>query len=321
MPYNSIRKKVGIDRCKFELSFQEEQKDIASVIKIKSKYGHEFGDIAVERGKWIISLCLPKYFSEHNAVPFKMDKVNYFDEITDCVLNTIRTNFNGRFKTSLSAIEMNITEVYQNCNYESVFLLLNHSTLDEMKQNARYEIVQRKVRLKPLTTGIKTRVLKGRFFVKAYDKRRQLLAEYGATIDYSPMRIEFVFQKRAIINLFGGKRNVDITLSKSGLNALIDAYIQTMNELLDCYVDPYLNEIHQQMFAYMEKSKSIRDTFCEFKEVVYDIEQLRMVLKEYYQKNNKADSSRKQISDLNRRFTIPKGTLHTLEQIRKGVRM
>lgn len=321
MVRNDLRNKIGIDRCKFELNFHDEQRDVSSVVKIKSKYGHEFGDIAMERGKWIISLCLPKYFSEHNAVPFKMEKVKHFDEITECVLNTIRTNFKGRFKTSLSLVEMNITEVYKDCDYESFFLLLNHSMLDEVKQNARYEIVQRRLRLKPITTGIKTRIIKGRFFVKAYDKRKQLLAEYGATIDYSPMRIEFVFQKRAITNLFGEKRNVDVTFSKSGLNTLINAYMQTMNEVIECYIDPYLNAIHKHMIAYMKKNKSIRDTFCEYKEVVYDIEQLRMVLKTYYTENEKPDSSRKLIADLNKRFIIPKGTLHTLEQIKKSLKM
>lgn len=321
MHSNSLRNRIGIDRCRFELTFKEKQNDSARIVSIKSRYGHEFGDIQVERGKWVISLCLPKYFSEHNAVPFKMEKEKCFGEITDCILDTIRKNFDGPFKTSLTTIEMNITEVYQGCNYESFFLLLSHSMLDETKQNARYEISDRRVRLKSITTGIKTRMIKGRFFVKAYDKKRQLLAEYGATIDYSPIRIEFVFSRIALQKYFGTQRSVNVIFSKAGLNTLIDAYVETMNEVIRCYIDPYLAEIQEAMFTYMRKNRSIRDTFCEFKEVVYDIEQLREVLKVYYLEKGQNDSSRKQISELNKRFTIPKGTLHTLEHIKKSLRM
>lgn len=321
MKESKLRNKIGIDRCKFELKFKEEQKDVARVVKIISKYGNEFGEIQVERGKWVISLCLPKYFAEHNAVPFKIERAKYFDEIVECVIKTIRRNFKGTFKTSLYSIEMNITEVYKDCDYERFFLLLSHSMLDDTKQNARYEIYDRAFGFRPITTGIKTRMIKGRYFVKAYDKRRQLLAEYGAAIDYSPMRIEFVFSKLALQRYFGEQRNVNVIFSVAGLNVLIDAYVETMNEIIDNYIDPYLGMIHVAMVDYMCRYRSIRDTYCEFKENVYDIEQLRMVLKDYYYANNQKDSSRKQISDLNKRFDIPKGTLHTLEQIMKSLRM
>jgi len=316
-----LKKCIGIDRCKYELKFKEEQKEITRVVKVISKYGHEFGEIQTERGKWMISLCLPKYFAEHNAVPFKMDKAKHFDDITECVTNTIQRHFKGPFKTTLSSIEMNITEVYKDCDYEKFFLLLSHSTLDDTKQNARYEILDRRHGFRPITTGIKTRMIKGRYFVKAYDKRRQLLSEYGAAIDYSPMRIEFVFSKLALTKYFGEQRNLNVIFSVAGLNVLINAYIETMNDIIDNSINPYLGIIHMSMVEYMCKSKSIRDTYCAFKENVYDIEQLRLVLKDYYQINRQTDSSRKLISDLNKRFVIPKGTLHTLEQITKSLKM
>lgn len=321
MSNNSLKNKIGIDRCKFDLQFNKQQKDNSRVVKIISKYNYEFGEIAIERGKWIIELCLPRYFNQHNAVPFKMEKVKCFDEILECVYNTINNNFDGPFKTSLTSIEMNITEVYADCDYESFFLLLSHSMLDETKQNARYEIRTRKTGLRPITTGIKTRVIKGRFCVKAYDKRRQVLAEYGTAIEYSPIRIEVVFSKLALTKFFDNQRSLKTVMSKSGLNTLIDGYIQTMSEILDGYVTPYLQEIQNSMVTYMKKCNSIRDTYCEFKEVVYDIEQLRMVLKIYYNESGKNDSSRKIISDLNKRFTIPKGMLSTLEQIQKSLKV
>ncbi len=77
-----------------------------------------------ERGKLVVSLCLPKYFEIHNAVPFKMNQIKYFDEVIETIHNTIRENFDSPFKTELTSIEMNITEVFNGCDYEKFFYSL-----------------------------------------------------------------------------------------------------------------------------------------------------------------------------------------------------
>ena len=120
------RKNIGIDRCTFELDFKTQVNNMNQVVSIVSPYNLEFGEIEMKRGRMMISLCLPKYFDVHNAIPLKMDKADFFDEITETVLNTIRDNYDSPFKTKLTSIEVNITEVFEHCDYEKVFLLFSH---------------------------------------------------------------------------------------------------------------------------------------------------------------------------------------------------
>ena len=263
------KRAIGIDHCKFNLSFKMQQNNTNEVIPIISPYHFAFGEILTERNKLVISLCLPKYFEIHNAVPFKMNQIKYFDEIIETVHNTIRQNYDSPFKIELNSIEMNITEVFNNCDYEKVFLLINHSVLDKLKQNARYEIKSDKSVVKPTTSGIKTRLIKGRYYIKAYDKQKQIESEQGITIPYTPIRIELVFSKIALKKMFGSRRNLDVIFSKSGLTVLVNAYIETMNEITNEYILPYLDKIHKQMLIHLRSSGNIQDTYCEFKEVIY----------------------------------------------------
>lgn len=309
------RKNIGIDRCKFELTFKTKQNNENKIVPIISPNHYEFGEISMERGKMIVSLCLPKYFEIHNAVPLKMERLKYFDEIGECVKNTIRTNFNSPFKTELTSIEMNITEVFENCDYEKVFLLFSHALLDKVKQNARYEVKSDKSIVKPMTSGIKTRQIKGRYVIKAYDKRKQIEAEQGISITYSPIRIEFVFSRLALTKLFGKKRKIDDILSKAGLTILTNAYIDTMCEVVCDFIYPYLEKVHEQMMIHIRKSGNIMETYCEFKEVIYDQEQLRRVLKQWYEENDVNDNSRSALSRLNQKFDLPKGTLKVIHEI------
>lgn len=298
------KKNIGIDRCVFELIFKTQVNNMNQIIPIVSPYNLEFGEIEMKRGKMMISLCLPKYFDVHNAVPLKMNRANSFDKINETVLNTIRNNYDSPFKTKLTSIEMNITEVFEHCDYEKVFLLFSHALLDKVQQNARYEIKSDKSIVKPMTSGIKTRLIKGRFRIKAYDKKKQIEAEQGFSISYSPMRIEFVYSRLALEKLFGPKRKLDIILSKAGLSILENAYIETMTELVNDYIIPYLDKIHEQMMIHIRRTGNIQETYCEFKEVIYDKEQLRRVLKESYAERNMPDNSRSALSKLNKKKVI-----------------
>lgn len=62
------KKAIGIDQCKFNLFFKNQQNNTNQVIPIISPHHFEFGKILTERGKLVVSLCLPKYFEIHNAV-------------------------------------------------------------------------------------------------------------------------------------------------------------------------------------------------------------------------------------------------------------
>lgn len=306
------KKAIGIDHCKFRLYFKGPQESISQVISLVSPTNFEFGEILSERGNMIISLCLPKYFEIHNAVPFKMNRIGCFDEIIETIHNTIRVNFNNPFKTELTSIEMNITEVFENCDYEKVFLLISHSLLDKVKQNARYEIKSDRSIIKPMTSGIKTRLIKGRYYIKAYDKKRQIESEQGISIPYEPIRIEFVFSQLALKKMFGDKRKLDVVFSKAGLTVLVNAYIETMNEVVNDYIIPYLDKVHEQMLIHLRNHGSIQDTYCEFKEVIYDQEQIRRVLKDWYEERGMEDNSRSTLAKLNKKFDLPKGTIKVI---------
>lgn len=306
------KKNIGIDRCKFDLTFKMPQNNETKQFSIIGQNHYPFGEIFMDRGKMVIALCLPKYFDVHNAVPVKMSQLKYFDDIIEDIHNTIRFNFDGPFRTELSSIEVNITEVFENCNYENVFLLISHALLDTVKQNARYEIKSDEEIIKPMTSGIKTRLIKGRYLVKAYDKQKQIEAEQGISIPYKPMRIEFVYSRLALIKMFGKKRTISDILSKAGLTILINAYIDTMNELVNDYVKPYLDRIHEKMMIHIRQTNNIQDTYCEFKEVIYDQEQIRRVLKEWYVERGMTDNSRITLSKLNKKFNLPKGAVKTL---------
>lgn len=314
------KKAIGIDRCKFNLRFKTKQNNTNEVVTLISPYHFEFGEILTERGKLVISLCLPKYFEIHNAVPFKMNQISYCDEVIQTVHNAIRENYDSPFKTELNSIEMNITEVFNNCEYEKVFLLISHSLLDKVKQNARYEIKSNKSIIKPMTSGIKTRLIKGRYYIKAYDKQKQIESEQGITIPYAPIRIEFVFSKIALKRMFGSNRKLDVILSKAGLTVLVNAYIETMSEIVNDYIMPYLDKVHEQMLIHLRTTGNIQDTYCEFKEVIYDQEQIRRVLKEWYAERNMADNSRSTLAKLNKKFDLPKGTIKVIKDFSTDIK-
>jgi len=314
------KKSIGIDHCKFNLIFKIQQNNVNHVIPIISPSHFEFGEILSERDKMVISLCLPKYFEIHNAVPFKMNQIKYFDEVIETIHNTIRENFDSPFKTELTSIEMNITEVFENCNYEKVFLLISHSLLDKVKQNARYEIQSDKSIIIPMTSGIKTRQIKGRYQIKAYDKQRQIESEQGIIIPYAPIRIEFVFSKNALVKIFGSKRKLDVVFSKAGLSVLVNAYIDTMSEVVSNYILPYLDKINEQMLIHLRESGNILETYCKFKEVIYDQEQIRRVLKDWYAERNMPDNSRSTLAKLNKKFELPKGTIKVITDFANSIK-
>lgn len=309
------KRDIGIDHCKFELTLKNQQSGLNRIIPIINEENLQFGEIKLVDGKIMIGLCLPKYFDYHNAVPFKRGKMKYFDEISGLIIKTIRENFTDHCKVTLTSIEMNITEVIPDCDYEKVFLLLSHSLLDKVKQNARYEIRSDKSIVKPMTSGIKTRLIKGKWQLKAYDKQKQLECEYGFSINYKPIRIEFVYSRQALEKMFGNKRNFDIVFSKAGMTILINAYMETLKSLIHDYINPFLDKIHEQMMMHIRKSNSIHETYCEFKEVVYDQEQLRRVLKEWYEERDMQDNSRSTLSKLNKKYDLPKGALKFISEL------
>jgi hypothetical protein len=304
---------IGIDRCKFELTFRTSQYSINQIIPIINERNYQYGEIVMERGKMMISLCLPKYFDIHNAVPVKLEKHLYFDDICKIIVATIKVNFSGPFRTTLTSIEMNITEVFENCDCDKMLLLLSHSLLDKVKQNARYEI--KSDIIKPMTSGIKTRLIKGKWFLKAYDKQKQIESEYGIIIDNSPIRIEFVFSKLALEKLFGSKRKLQSILSRTGLTILLNAYKDTLEELINEYVNPYLDNVHNLLMTHIRKTNSIHETYCEFKEVIYDKEQLRRVLKDWNKERGMQDNSRITLSKLNNKYLLPKGVFKTISNL------
>jgi hypothetical protein len=309
------KKAIGIDRCKFEITFKTSQNTCNQIIPIINRKEYQYGEIVMERGKMMVSLCLPKYFNTHNAVPLKLEKLQYFDDISKVIIETIKENFIGSFRTTLTSIEMNITEVIENCDYDKVFLLLSHSLLDKIKQNARYEIKSNTK--KPITSGIKTRLIKGRWLLKAYDKQKQIESEYGIKIDYKPIRIEFVFSRLALEKMFGRKRNLQYILSEDGLTILIKAYKDAMEELINEYVNPYLDSVHNLLMAHIRKTNSIHETYCEFKEVIYDKEQLRRVLKDWNKERGMEDNSRSTLSKLNNKYLLPNGVIKTISNLSK----
>ena len=314
------KKAIGIDHCKFNLFFKTQQNNNNEVIPIISPHHFEFGEILTERGQLVVSLCLPKYFEIHNAVPFKMNQIKYFDGVIETIHNAIRENFDSPFKTELTSIEMNITEVFKGCDYEKVFLLISHSLLDKLKQNARYEIKSDKSVIKPMTSGVKTRLIKGRYYIKAYDKQKQIESEQGITIPYAPIRIEFVFSKNALKKMFGSRRKLDVVFSKAGLTVLVNAYVETMSEIVNDYIWPYLDRIHEQMLIHLRTCGNIQETYCEFKEVIYDQEQIRKVLKDWYAERNMADNSRSTLAKLNKKFDLPKGTIKVITDFANSIK-
>ncbi len=306
---------IGIDRCKFELNFKNQQRGLDRIIPIYSRDNFKFGEILMERGKVMLCLCLPKYFEVHNAVPFRNEKLHYFNEIRQQVVKVINSNFEGLYRSTLTSIEMNITEVISDCDYEKVFLLLSHSLLDTVKQNARYEIISDESIVMPMTSGIKTRLIKGKWILKAYDKKKQIESEYDFTISNRPIRIEFVFSRLAIEKMFGNKSGFDLIFSKVGMNILVNAYKETLGSLINEFVYPRLENIHEQMMLHIRKTNSIQETYCEFKEVIYDQEQLRRVLKDWNEERGMNDNSRSTLSKINKKYNISKGTLRFINEL------
>ena len=265
----------------------------------------------------MINLCFPKYFEIHNAVPLRLEKSKYFEEIIDTIYATIHENFKGSFRTELVSIEMNITEVFEECDYEKIFLLFSHALLDKVKQNARYEIKSDKSIIIPMTSGIKTRLIKGRYLIKAYDKKKQIEAQQGFSILEHPIRIEFVFSRRAIKKIFGSNPKLNFILTQKGMNILIRTYVETIHEVINDSILPYLDKIHEQLMIHIRETRNIQDTYCKYKEVIYDQEQLRRVLKEWYKERGMSDNSRSTLAKLKKKFDLPKGTISFLSHFIK----
>lgn len=302
-------KSIGIDTCEFEITFKNNQE-----IEIKELFNEEgikCAEVRYHYKKWRLIIFLPIFIRENNIIPFQECDFSHLEDIRIKIKEFLYECFgNNVISCNLVSIEVNITSfVAKGCRIHSVINFLNHAFSTPNRQNLIYTSQNKKSPLKIDSDGIICR-RSNLWILKCYNKGKK----EGVHEDDGLFRLELIFREIHIKNLFKYRTDIDNVLSKKGFKTVFNEYKRIMNKEIDNKTKAYSLKLEDELLNHLMKSNSVKDTFCQYKEIIFDEEILRKVLKRYCSIKGKKDSSRQTLYNLRSNYEIPTGTIETIEK-------
>jgi hypothetical protein len=311
----NMSSRQGVDNCTFELVFIPPKKVIVDEVQLISPSGVNYGFIGNRGTKCVVSVCIPRYIRSNNARPFSRSDIPFINEICKSLDDQLKRMFGNRFYTKLSSIEINITEkLMGKCSCENIIRLFNNALLHETDQNVNYVVKSKGFKYKPCINGLVSRTISNQWKLKCYDKMNQL----GIVMEDRYVRVEFVLMARKINAIFHDKRDINNVLTKSGIDLLVKNFISLYRILIDDYVKEYLSYIQNVLLDELRCNNSPMETYCKYKEVIVDKEQMRRVIKLWYKERCLPDYSRQRIKELDEKYNLPCDTIKTLQSFRQA---
>ncbi len=309
----NMSSRQGVDNCTFELLFIPTKKVIVDEVQLISPSGVNYGFIGNRGTKCVVSVCMPRYVRSNNARPFSRSDIPFINEICKDLDVQLKKKFGNNFYTKLCSIEINITEkLIGQCSCENIIRLFSNALLHEADQNLNYVIQSKEYKYKPCINGLVSRTINNQWKLKCYDKMNQL----GIEMDDRYLRVEFVLMSRKINSIFHDKRDIKSVITGKGIELLIENFLTLYRILMDDYVKRYLSCVQQILLDELRSNNSPMETYCKYKEVIVDKEQMRRAIKLWYKERGMTDYSRQRIRELDEKYNLPCDTLITLQSFK-----
>lgn len=157
------------------------------------------------------------------------------------------------------------------------------------------------------------------YFLKIYDKSRELNRENVSSPLKNLFRIEIVFLDRSLNSMFGKNgRTLENILSGKSVEILCKEYKIILEEIIVQHVKPYLvssvNLLAESLIE-NDSGKGLADTICRHKEIIVDIECLRRALQRWYKYRGVKDHSKQNIYKCRQKgLRLPEDVLKTLKE-------
>ena len=125
--------------------------------------------------------------------------------------------------------------------------------------------------------------------------------------------------------MYSKKKSLEDILTRKAIKTLIGQYQVTFDEICQKNIKPMLDACAQDVFETLTQSDSgneISHTLIKCKELIVDIEILRMALKKWYVKHRHTpDISKRMVSYYrnNAKFEIPSDVLKTIKLMHKSL--
>jgi len=313
----SKQSQAGIDGCNFELVLSGVEKDkFVQPQPLLNQHGNKYGEIGVKHGKIYLSVNLPKFIRGDNVKAFSVMDMIKLDTIRDDLVITLKNLFGDEFESKLTSIECNITQkVSGDSTCSQVLNLINRSFYDET--NVVYQRASSKCRhLKENETVIIRS--KNYYVLKCYNKSLEQWKSGNKGVEGGILRIEIVLQDRAITKLFGKKTSISDVLQRKGLEKVIEEYRRIfVEDVINKHIRPCLTDIRKILTESLVNTGSPTETIAKHREIIVDVEVLRVALKRAYEIRGMKDNSRKIISDM-KKYDLPKDVLRTVKEFHKS---
>lgn len=301
--------KMGIDTCEFNIVL----KNINSKNE-RSGLNNEFGEKCAEirnyNNKYVLILYLPRFLRRNNIIPFNPDDFHCLCDIKIKVKEFLTEYFGDNIVAcNLKKMEVNITSsVCEGAKASNVMDLLTCTYSDTKGQSTVYVERDKESTVHISTSGIVENINNLRK-IKCYDKGRK----ENLILKNDLLRIEMVYLKRTVEKIYKNL-SLDNILTQDSFNIAFDEYKRIMNHEFKKKIKNYLNMLKDEMLAHLKECGSPKEVYYQFKEVIFDVQILRVVLKKHYKFCGKNDSSRQVVRWLGNRYKIPKGTLDTVKK-------
>mgnify|MGYP007075840477 CR=1 FL=1 len=152
--------------------------------------------------------------------------------------------------------------------------------------------------------------------VKVYDKTEEQRQKGNLLVEENLLRVEIVFIDRALRRMFGDKRNVLDMLSFQSIETMCREYKRVLEkDIINGGIKPCLNYCVEQLVESLkaETRNEISATVTRYKELIPDMEVLRVALKRWYRIRGEEDKSKQAINYYRQKgIGLPEGVLQTI---------
>lgn len=307
--------KQGIDGCTFIIESKWVNKPLVEIPVLKNSNGVIYAQLSFTGIRYKLFVCPAKYLRDTNEIPFRKEDFSCLFEMRQEIEKLLKKQFPKGYKIVSAKIEVNITDtMVGKCKCKDVFELFSNSLLHVKDQNMLYVTQSKECILENNVPGFVSRNVGNQWILKCYDKTIQLDIEIDVDVDKPLIRMEFILLSRKLHKLFGKEFSIKEIFSHSGMTVLINEYKALMDNLIDNHVKRYLSVVHRQLLEDLRKLKSPTDVYCLRKNNIHDKEQLRKVLKIWYEERGMNDNSNQVLQGLNKKFGLPSDTLKTVKK-------